>query len=107
MSRPTSLPSGAEVQRRVASRARDLLGIEVQSPAGAEPTLEELGAAAAEQGDEVLGQLRELAAHVVDFVDAPPNFGHEAIALLLREGLVDVLTVNWGAPALPVGEVSG
>lgn len=95
MSPPTSLPSGADVQRRVAQQARDLLGVEVQSPAGSEPTLEELGAAAAALGDEVLDQLRELAAGAIDFIDAPPNFGHEAIALLLREGLVDVLTVNW------------
>lgn len=95
MSAPTSLPNGADVQRRVARRARDLLGVEVQSPAAGEPTLEELGAAAGALGAAELDQLRELAAGTIDFVDAPPNFGHEAIALLLREGLVDVLTVNW------------
>ncbi|MGP0048235.1 MAG: hypothetical protein ACLPZR_05210 [Solirubrobacteraceae bacterium] len=95
MSPPTSLPTGLDVQRRVAARARDLLGVEVQSPADDDPTLEELGAAAAALGADVLDQLRELAATAIDFVDAPPNFGHEAIALLLREGLIDVLTVNW------------
>lgn len=95
MSPPTSLPSGADVQRQVAQQARHLLGVEVNSPADAEATLEELGAAAAALGADVLDQLRELAAGTVDFVDAPPNFSHEAIALLLREGLVDVLTVNW------------
>jgi hypothetical protein len=95
MSPPTSLPSGVEVQRRVAGQARELLGVEVEAPITGEPTLEELGAAAAALGDAVLDQLRELAAGAIDFVDAPPNFGHEAIALLLREGLIDVLTVNW------------
>jgi hypothetical protein len=95
MSPPTSLPRGSDVQLRVAQQAHDLLGVEVVSPASNEPTLEELGAAAAVLGDGVLDQLRELAAGAIDFVDAPPNFAHRAIALLLREGLVDVLTVNW------------
>lgn len=95
MSPPTSLPRGAVVQRRVADQARHLLGVEVEAPAAGQPTLEELGAAAAALGEDVLDQLRALAAAVIDFADVPPNFAHEAIALLLREGLVDVLTVNW------------
>lgn len=95
MSPPTGLPNGTEVQRRVGSRAKQLLGVTVDSPAGDEPTLEELGDAAALRGENVLGQLRELAAEAVDFVHAPPNFGHHAVALLLREGLIEVLSVNW------------
>lgn len=96
MSPPTCLPRGSEVQERVAERARRLLGVEVPEPAGERPTLEELGdAATALGGSEKLDRLREQAAAAVDFVHAPPNFGHQALALLLREGLVQVLTVNW------------
>jgi len=73
MSAPTSLPNGADVQRRVAQRARDLLGVEVQSPAASEPTLEELGAAAGALGEAVLDQLRELAAGAIDFVRRAPE----------------------------------
>lgn len=95
MGPPTDLPSGAKVQEQVAGRARRLLGVDVTDPAGDQPTLEELGAAAAAVSEEVLDHLRSLAADVIPFVHVLPNFGHEAVALLLREGLVEVLSVNW------------
>ncbi len=95
MSPPTALPRGSAVQSRIAERARRLLGVEVAEPAGEEPTLEELGDAALLLGAEILDRLRELAADAVDFVNSPPNFAHEAVALLLRDGMVQVLTVNW------------
>ncbi len=95
MGPPTALPRGTKVQKRVADRARRLLGVTVTSPAGEEPTLEELGDAALARDVETLDRLRELAADAVDFVSAPPNFAHDAVALLLREGIVQVMTVNW------------
>jgi hypothetical protein len=95
MSPPTDLPSGDKVQELIADRARKLLGIEVPEPAGTQPTLEELGDAAAAVGHETLDRLRALAADAIDFTHVLPNFGHEAVALLLREGIVEVLSVNW------------
>jgi hypothetical protein len=95
MSPPTALPRGSEVQARIADRARRLLGVEVTAPVGGHPTLEELGETALASGPDVLDRLRELAADAVDFVGSPPNFAHDAVALLLREGIVQVLTVNW------------
>ena len=93
MSLPTDLPSGGEVQGRIAERARRLLGVEVTDPAGDQPSLEELGEAAT--SEDVLDRLRWLAVDAIDFVHVLPNFGHEAVALLLREGAVEVLSVNW------------
>lgn len=95
MSAPTDLPSGANVQEKIAQRASRLLGVNVAAPAGDRPTLEELGDAAAQIDAETLEQLRHQAADAIDFVNALPNYGHEAVALLLREGAVEVLTVNW------------
>jgi hypothetical protein len=95
MSPPTDLPSGATVQETIAERASRLLGVDVAAPAGDRPTLEELGDAAAQKSAETLEQLRRQAADAIDFVNALPNYGHEAVALLLREGAVEVLSVNW------------
>lgn len=95
MSAPTDLPSGNDVQQRIAGRARMLLGVEVTDPAGETPTLEELGDAASSVSPEALERLRTLAADAIDFVGVLPNYAHEALALLLREGVVEVLSVNW------------
>ena len=77
MSPPTDLPSGADVQRRIADRARRLLGVEINGSEGLEPTLEELGDAAEERGPEVLEQLRRQAADAIDFRNALPNLDGE------------------------------
>lgn len=95
MSPPTALPRGSTVLELIADRVRKLLGVKVGHPAGVQPTLEELGEAAAAVGEDTLDRLRSLAADAIDFVHVLPNFGHEAVALLLREGVVEVLSVNW------------
>jgi hypothetical protein len=58
-------------------------------------SLEALAQMVAEQASEKLEELRDLAAEAFDFRGIAPNFGHEAAALLLREGLVQVISVNW------------
>jgi hypothetical protein len=95
MSSPTDLPSGNKVQQRIAERADKLLGIKAVYEKDEQPTLEALGDAAAAVSADVLDRLRTLAADAIDFVHVLPNYGHEAVALLLREGIVDVMTVNW------------
>lgn len=49
----------------------------------------------ADQTAERLEELRERAAVAYDFRNLEPNFGHEAAALLLREGLIQLISVNW------------
>lgn len=107
MSPPTELPRGSEVQQRIAERARRLLGVEVKEPEGLEPTLEEIGDAARQKGLQVLDQLRRQAADAIDFRNALPNYGHEAVALLLREGAVEVLSVNWDCAVESAGRNLG
>ena len=42
-----------------------------------------------------LTELKRRASECFDFAGIEPNYGHEVIALLLREGLVEVITTNW------------
>jgi hypothetical protein len=58
-------------------------------------TLEELAQKVADGASERLAELRERAAVAFDFRGIAPNFGHEAAAILLREGLVQLISVNW------------
>jgi hypothetical protein len=57
--------------------------------------LEALAQRVADEVPDRLDELREQAASAFDFRGIEPNFGHEAVALLLRERLVQAITVNW------------
>jgi NAD-dependent SIR2 family protein deacetylase len=39
--------------------------------------------------------LLSTAARVAEFTSATPSYGHEVLAFLMLEGLLDVLTTNW------------
>jgi hypothetical protein len=88
---PTHLPSGAEV-------ARDLVeALRAQSPALADIKDPDLLAVADVVELQSGGQeaLRLAAAGVAEFTTAEPSYGHRLLAILLMEGILDVLTTNW------------
>jgi hypothetical protein len=88
---PTALPSGAELSLHVFSR---LVGL-FPSIATCDPydLLAVADAVALLPGGEAV--LQETAARAAEFTNATPNHGHRCLALLLLEGVVDVLTTNW------------
>jgi len=88
---PTGLPTGPEVASRTYERLARLLPA---IPACDEDDLTSVADAVASLAGG-LPALRETVVNVVEFTTAVPNYGHQALALLLLEGLVKVLTTNW------------
>jgi hypothetical protein len=90
---PTDIPAGAEVARRCHERLVNLLGADALD--GADPSNLTSVADVVAALDGGLDLLRRTAVGVAEFTTADPNFGHEALALLLLEGLVLTITTNW------------
>jgi hypothetical protein len=90
---PACGPRGNEVAERLKPIAAELLGVTEDDLR--EPDLESLAARVERDAPERLAELKERVAEVWAFRDMAPTFGHEAIALLVREGLVRVVSVNW------------
>lgn len=89
--KPTELPSGREVANRTYQRLAHLLPA---MPACDEHDLTSVADAVASLAGG-LPALRETVIKVVEFTTATPNYGHQALAFLLLEGVVKVLTTNW------------
>lgn len=91
---PSLLPSSRQFADNLIPRVERAFGISAgRSEEDALRTLEELADEAERRG--VFAAFQELALAAADFCDAPPNFGHRALAVLLREGASTVFTVNW------------
>lgn len=90
---PASGPTG----RKVANRLRRLVAsmLNVDDSELATLTLEQLAEAVEQQAPEKLNDLRDRAATTFDFHGLEPNYGHEIAALLLREGLLEIVSANW------------
>jgi len=89
---PTGMPTSAQLVDQIANSISLELGIEPRED-GRARTLESLGDEAEASG--ALPALKGLLAAVGDFTLRVPNFGHEAVALLVQEKLANVLSVNW------------
>lgn len=90
---PSDGPRGNEVADRLRPVVAELLGVD---PAEiTETTLEQLSSRVATQASDRLDDLRFRAAEAWDFVEMLSNYGHEVVALLLREGLATVVSANW------------
>jgi hypothetical protein len=90
-SEPTDLPSGPEVASRTYERLARLLPA---IPACDQHDLTSVADAVSSLAGG-LPALRETVVNVVEFTTATPNYGHRALAILLLEGVVKVLTTNW------------
>jgi hypothetical protein len=90
---PSNGPMGSVVADRLRAAAAEIIGCSQDSLSGCK--LEELAERALSVGTDGIQRLRQLAGEAFDFAGITPNYGHRAIALLMREGLVRVITVNW------------
>jgi hypothetical protein len=70
-------------------------------------SLEELSQRVADEAADRMEDLRARAAEAFDFRGIAPNFGHEAVALLMRERLAEVITVNWDCGVEQAGVMAG
>jgi SIR2-like domain len=90
---PSCGPTGWQVADSLRQRVADILGVEVSDLGGL--NLEEISERVEMQTPERLGELRDMAAETFDFRGLEPNYGHEIAALLLREGLLKIISANW------------
>lgn len=90
---PSNGPMGSAVADRLRPAIATMLGCQFADIE--HDTLEELASKVAALGEEALSSLRSLAAETFNFAGIEPNYGHRAIAVLMREGLATAITVNW------------
>lgn len=102
---PSCGPTGLAVADLLRPFVARTLGVDEADVAGL--SLEALAQRVADECDDRLDELREQAAIAFDFRGIEPNFGHEAVALLLREGLAQAITVNWDLGVEAAGARSG
>jgi hypothetical protein len=93
MAEPSCGPSGWDVADFLRPSVAQMLGVDADDLAGL--SLEKLAQRVAEEDEERLEALRVRASEAADFRGITPNFGHEAAALLLREGVIELISVNW------------
>ncbi len=90
---PACGPRGNQVADVLRPIVAELLGVSVGDLD--ENDLESLAARVRRDAAGRLSELKERASVAWAFRDMEPTFGHEAIALLIREGLVRVVSANW------------
>ena len=95
-------PAVADVLRPFAAR---MINVDESDLTGL--SLEELSQRVAHEATDRMDDLRARAAEAFDFRGIAPNFGHEAVALLMRERLAEVITVNWDCGVEQAGVVAG
>jgi hypothetical protein len=91
MAQPTGLPSGAALAETIWGRLRTAFPI-LDGVDASDLTAVADAVATLPGGEDAL---RETAARSAEFRTARPSYGHQVIAHLLLEGVVDVLTTNW------------
>ena len=90
---PACGPTGWGVADRLRRPVATMLGID--EPELATLNLEEIAEVVETQSPDKMDHLRDTAATAYDFRGLEPNYGHEIAALLLREGLLEVVSANW------------
>ncbi|MHB1537004.1 MAG: SIR2 family protein [Solirubrobacteraceae bacterium] len=90
---PACGPTGRDVAEFVRPVVARILDVNEDELDGA--SLEAMAQRVSDEAGERLDELRARAAKTIDFQGIEPNFGHIAAALLLREGLVQVVSANW------------
>lgn len=90
---PTNGPMGSAVADLLRPLVAEILACDANEIATL--TLEGLTARVASEKPSEMPRLKLAASRTFPFADFEPNYGHTAIALLMREGLVGVITANW------------
>jgi hypothetical protein len=90
---PSNGPKGSAVADRLRPQVSQMLGVDDEEVAAL--NLEQLAERLERDRAELMDDLRNRAATAFDFREIEPNFAHRAASLLLREGLVELISVNW------------
>ncbi len=90
---PACGPCGNELADKLRPIVAELLGVTEADLE--EPDLESLAARFEREAPGRLGELKDRAAQAWRFKDMEPTYGHQVVALLLREGLVRAVSTNW------------
>lgn len=93
ISAPSYGPSGNDVADRLLPIVGEILDETPQHLIGLD--LESLAAEVESKASDHLNHLKVRAADTCDFRNMEPNYAHEMIALLMREGLIRVVSANW------------
>jgi hypothetical protein len=93
MSEPASGPRGTDVAERLRPYVAELLAVPPEEVDDAD--LESLAGRVEAAAGHRMADLKVRAAEAGDFRGMEPNFGHEVVALLLREGALETVSVNW------------
>jgi hypothetical protein len=93
MAPPSCGPAGPAVSDVLRPLVARTLDVEASTLDGL--SLEELAQRVVDEHAERLEELKDRASVAFDFKGIPPNYGHAAAALLLREGLTQIISVNW------------
>jgi hypothetical protein len=102
---PSNGPKGNDIAERLLPVVADMLGTDEDGLKGL--SLEELSGRVQDENQEMLGELKRKAAVAEDLRSMQPNFGHEALALLMREGMVRVVSANWDCAVETAGGKAG
>ena len=95
MADPTRLPSGAEIAERCHRKLADELDSAALDAADSSDLASVADAVADGGSPEDVEHVRRTAVGVAGFTTAAPGFGHEVLALLMLESIVEVITTNW------------
>lgn len=90
---PSNGPKGNDVAENLRPVVADMLGTDEDRLKGL--NLEQLSERLESEKPAMLDALKQSAAEAEDFRFMQPNFGHEALALLMREGMTQVVSANW------------
>jgi len=109
---PADGPRGNDVADRLRPLVASMLAVEVDDLAGL--SLEALSERVGSDGAHHLDELKRSAADAANFRNMEPNYGHEILALLMREGIIQVVSANWdcaieiagGKAGIPIEGVS-
>jgi hypothetical protein len=93
MPSPSLGPKGSLVADRLRPDVARVLGCGDAELDGL--SLEALAQRVANEVPDRLDEIRELAVGAFEFQGIEPNLAHEGVALLMREGLIEAVTVNW------------
>ena len=88
---PTGLPSGPKVAERLYDRLSPMFPSIRACPQNDLTAIADAVAALPSGKD----ALQSTVVHVAEFTRATPGYSHRVLALLMLEGVVDVLTTNW------------
>jgi hypothetical protein len=102
---PSCGPTGMRVADVLRPFAATMLQVQEEQLAGL--TLEALAEGVATDATDRLDEFRDRAAVAWNFRGIEPNYGHTVVALLLREGLVQAISVNWDCGVEKAGTEAG